>query len=142
VDRISNCGPTGTWGTRYLETRASLRRRRQRTGTGSPTRSATAVRARVIVGQPNILAYAQSHYRHGESFEPTTDRRHRPAYKAGRWWTGDENHELGGEFNDVGADGVPNARTRARGRDADRGEPNFDRTGQGRSDQIGLTGSR
>ena len=86
----------------------------------------------------------------------------RPAFKAGRWWTGDENLDWvgfedendngvwdGGERvnNDVGRDGLGPFDLGYPGPDAGEtdgmptlGEPNFDELDVDESDQIGLTG--
>lgn len=121
----------------------------------------------LIEGQDDILQYAQSNY-NLTFFENTTDYagfgpvEERPAYEAGRWWTGDENmnwvgytDENGnGEFDDgeplnddVGRDGLGPFDLGYEGPDEGEGdgiptdgEPNFDRLDIPESDQIGLTG--
>jgi hypothetical protein len=65
----------------------------------------------------------------------------RPAYRAGVWWTGDEDLDWRADIDDLGADGV--AHTGDTGEGDGRptgGEPNFGRTDLNESDQIGLTG--
>ena len=86
----------------------------------------------------------------------------RPAYKAGRWWTGDENldwvgyddangngaYDLGESVNnDVGLDGLgpfdlgyPGPDTGEADGIPTAGEPNFDELDVDESDQVGLTG--
>ncbi len=92
-------------------------------------------------------------------YGPVTER---PAYRAGRWWTGDENmdwvgyedvngngtHDLGEPVNnDVGRDGLgpfdlgyPGPDTGEADGMPTPGEPNFDELDVDESDQVGLTG--
>ncbi len=116
----------------------------------------------LIEGQENIRAYLGQHYdlQNFERFYGPLELR--PAYRAGRWWTGDENlfwvgftdlNENGrwdpGEpvNDDCGEDGVcpgdPGYTGADRGETDGRptpGERNFDATDKDESDQIGLTG--
>ncbi|MGH7450822.1 MAG: hypothetical protein ACRENG_05720, partial [bacterium] len=69
----------------------------------------------------------------------------RPAYRGGRWWTGDEDLDWVAELHDTGADGVLGKdETDKDAGEGDGmpspGEPYFDRTDLHESDQIGLTG--
>jgi len=69
----------------------------------------------------------------------------RPAYRAGRWWTGDEDLDWVAELHDTGADGVfgKDETDKDAGEGDGKptpGEPYFDRTDLHESDQIGLTG--
>ena len=140
-DLSGNCGRTGYLGYAYLETPGNrfngvdddedgMRDERRDGGEGS-----------VVVGPGPIQAEAAFRYdlaAFEAAFGPIAER---PAFKAGRWWTGDEDMDWTAEFHDVGADGV--AGTGDAG-ELDgmptTGEPNFDRTDLHESDQIGLTG--
>ncbi|MEM6782409.1 MAG: hypothetical protein AAF624_01555 [Bacteroidota bacterium] len=115
----------------------------------------------LVEGQNQILAAAAVYnLLDFETFYgPVTER---PAYQAGRWWTGDENLDWvgfsddndngirdDGELlnNDVGGDGLgpfdlgyPGPDTGEGDGIPTRGEPNFDELDVDESDQIGLTG--
>lgn len=121
----------------------------------------------LIEGQDNIRAYVEANYNMAnfntfENGNATGPLENRPAYKAGRWWTGDENlswtsyedennngqYDVG-EFqnDDVGRDGIGSFSFFYTGPDEGEvdgipsaGEPNFDRTDIDESDQIGLRG--
>lgn len=99
-----------------------------------------------IEGRENILAYVQSHYdvNNFKTFYKGNIE-DRPAYKAGVWWTGDEDMDWVAEFDDTGADGVfaskdNPADTGEKDGKPTLGEPNFDKTDVDESDMIGLTG--
>ena len=116
----------------------------------------------LIEGQDQILAAAAAYdLTLFEAYygQPITER---PAYKAGRWWTGDENldwvgfddangngvHDVGESVNnDVGLDGLgpfdlgyPGPDTGEADGVPTPGEPNFDELDVDESDQVGLTG--
>ena len=116
----------------------------------------------LIEGRDQILAAASATYNVAlfeDAYGPITER---PAYLAGRWWTGDENldwvgYEDGngnGQFDigeavndDIGRDGLGPFDLGYPGPDdgeADGvptpGEPNFDELDVDESDQVGLTG--
>jgi hypothetical protein len=116
----------------------------------------------LIETQDGIRAFVEANY-HLENFERfygPLDRR--PAYRAGRWWTGDENMNWVGfsDLNengqwdpgepcndDCGADGICPGDANYRGPDIGEcdgtptpGERNFDALDKDESDQIGLTG--
>ncbi|KAA3658725.1 MAG: hypothetical protein DWQ10_10565, partial [Calditrichaeota bacterium] len=65
----------------------------------------------------------------------------RPAFREGKWWTGDEDLDWIAELHDTGGDGVfgTNDTGEEDGMPTE-GETNFDRTDLHESDQIGLTG--
>ncbi|TMQ73514.1 MAG: hypothetical protein E6K81_04295 [Candidatus Eisenbacteria bacterium] len=94
-----------------------------------------------IVGQSQILAYWAAHddtAKFTAFYGPIADR---PAYRYGSWWTGDEDMDWRPDFDDVGADGVPDTHDAGEGNGIPtEGEPDFDRTDLNESDQIGLTG--
>jgi hypothetical protein len=140
-DRRSACSPTGYLGYAYLETPGNpfdgvdndedgARDERREGGPGT-----------VIVGQDAIRAHLTSNYDFAkfQSFYGALE--NRPAYRIGRWWTGDEDLDWDAEFHDVGADGVEDTDDTGEGDGMPtEGEPNFDRTDLNESDQIGLTG--
>ncbi|MBP1654332.1 MAG: hypothetical protein H6Q28_888, partial [Bacteroidetes bacterium] len=86
-------------------------------------------------------AYVQSRYNISrfEAFYGSLETR--PAYKVGRWWTGDENLTWVQDYDDLGGDGLPGTEDPGEGdgRPTD-GEPDFNQTDKDESDQIGLTG--
>jgi hypothetical protein len=140
-DLSGNCGTTGYLGYAYLETPGNpfnlvdddedgIRDERRDAGEGTVVVGADAIRAEVMA-RYDLAAFEAA-------YGPLEDR---PAYRAARWWTGDEDMDWTAEFHDVGGDGV--AETGDAG-ELDgvptSGEPNFDRTDLNESDQIGLTG--
>jgi hypothetical protein len=100
----------------------------------------------LVVGQEAIRARMLELHYDITKFELASGKlENRPAYRAGRWWTGDEDLDWVAELHDTGADGVF-AKDEA-DKDAGEGdgipspgEPYFDRTDLHESDQIGLTG--
>src|SRR5262249_18719293 len=94
-----------------------------------------------IVGQQAILDYVVAHYDTAKFVHTYGPIQNRPAYRAGVWWTGDEDMDWVAEFSDVGADGVKDTHDTGEGDGIPTAaEPNFDRTDLNESDQIGLTG--
>ncbi|HLE55598.1 MAG TPA: hypothetical protein VJB15_00800, partial [Rhodothermia bacterium] len=109
-----------------------------------------------------ILAYATANYNLQNFNNFYLGLEGRPAYQAGRWWTGDEDMDWLGfsDINengiwdpdepindDVGEDGLSPTSPNYPGRDVGEGdgrptsgEPNFDTLDKDESDQIGLTG--
>jgi hypothetical protein len=141
VDLAGDCSRTGYLGYAYLETpgnavnaadddRDGIRNERRDGGPGEE-----------IVGQGAILARWAASYDTASfvrSYGPVVLR---PAYRAGQWWTGDEDMDWRGDLNDYGADGVPETGDTGEGDGRpSEGEANFDRTDLNESDQIGLTG--
>ena len=141
VGRAGNCLPTGYLGYAYLETPGNPFDHLDNDGDGITDEARDSGPGIPIPGQANILAYAQTHYdmaKFEAFYGPITNR---PAYKAGVWWTGDEDMDWVAEFSDVGADGIPDTHDAGEGDGMPTdGEPNFDRTDKDESDQIGLTG--
>ncbi len=137
----SNCMKTGYLGYAYLETpgnnyntldddRDGILNERREGGAGE-----------LLLGHQAILDYVESSY-NVKLFESAIGTiQSRPAYRAARWWTGDEDMDWVQELHDTGADGVfgTNDAGEADGMPTN-GEPNFDRTDLNESDQIGLTG--
>lgn len=95
----------------------------------------------LISGAEAIRAYVTTRYnlaRFEATYGPLANR---PAYRAGRWWTGDEDMDWTADLHDVGADGVTETGDTGEGDGIPTsGEPNFDKTDLNESDQIGLTG--
>jgi hypothetical protein len=144
VDLTSNCGTTGYLGYAYLETPGNSTDGIDNDQDGITDESRTSGPGQKIVGQGNIMAYIQAHPEKYNipNFEayygPITQR---PAYRAGVWWTGDENMNWVSSLDDVGADGVAGTHDIGEGDGIPtEGEPNFDLTDINESDQIGLTG--
>ncbi len=143
VDRTSTCAPTGYLGYAYLETPGNPFDGIDNDGDGIIDESRDSGPGQLIVGQDAIRAYLFSSPKYDMAkfqayYGPLENR---PAYKAGRWWTGDEDMDWVAEFDDVGADGVAGTHDTGEGDGIPTdGEPNFDRTDLHESDQIGLTG--
>jgi len=141
VDLTSNCGVTGYLGYAYLETPGNPYDGIDNDNDGITDERRDSGPGVKIVGQDSILAYVQAHYdvaKFEAYYGPITQR---PAYKAGVWWTGDEDMDWTAEFDDVGADGIPGTHDAGEGDGIPTdGEPDFDRTDKDESDQIGLTG--
>jgi hypothetical protein len=141
VDLASSCAPTGYLGYAYLETPGKDYDHIDNDDDGITDESRSSGPGQKITGQANIAAYVAAHY-NLQKFEayygPLTNR---PAYKAGVWWTGDEDMDWTAEFNDTGVDGVPGTHDVGEGDGIPtEGEENFDKTDLHESDQIGLTG--
>ena len=140
-DLRSNCSPTGYLGYAYLETPGNPFDGIDNDNDGITDERRDSGPGQHIVGQQAILDYVVAHYdttKFVAYYGPIAER---PAYRAGSWWTGDEDMDWLAEFNDVGADGVKDTHDTGEGDGIPtEGEPNFDRTDLNESDQIGLTG--
>ena len=145
----TTCATTGYMGYAYLETPGQDKDGIDNDDDGITDESRGPDRGQKIVGQGAIAAYVRSHYNMAkfEAFYGKLE--DRPAYKAGEWWTGDENLNWLAQYDDVGSDGIGPRDERYKGPDADgtegngmpdQGEPNFGQTDPDESDQIGLTG--
>jgi len=155
-------GPVGTAGYAFLESPGNFTDRIDNDEDGITDERRDSGPGQLIEGQEAILAYATANYdltRFNSFFQ---DLEQRPAFLAGRWWTGDEEMDwLGfqdlnesGQWDpeeslndDVGADGLGPSAPNYPGRDVGEGdgkptagEPNFDALDKDESDQIGLTG--
>ncbi len=140
-DLSGSCGRTGYLGYAYLETPGNpydgidndddgITDERRDGGPGIP-----------IVGQDAIRAYVTARYDLAKFEAAYGPLENRPPYRLGSWWTGDEDMDWNPEFNDLGADGVPETGDPGEGDGVPtEGETNFDRTDLNESDQIGLTG--
>ena len=130
-------------------------------GPGQLVTGAAAIRAYVL-GNYDVAAFTRYNDTSGgtSAFEAVLAAR--PAFRAGKWWTGDENldwvgfedananntYDAGEPLNnDYGLDGLGPNDLGYPGKDTGEGdgrptvgEPNFDRTDVDESDQIGLTG--
>ncbi len=141
VDLISNCDKTGYLGYAYLETPGNDSNGIDDDNDGITDEKRDGGPGIEIVGQAAIFQYWAAHYdttKFTAFYGPLVNR---PAYRVGVWWTGDEDMDWRADFDDVGADGVPNTHDTGEGDGIPtEGEPNFDRTDLDESDQIGLTG--
>jgi hypothetical protein len=133
--------PTGYLGYAYLETPGNQYDGADNDDDGITDEARDGGPGTRIDGQDAILAYVASHYdttRFVRTYGALVDR---PAYRAGTWWTGDEDMDWVADLHDLGADGVKETND-AGEKDGipTEGETNFDRTDLNESDQIGLTG--
>lgn len=136
-----NCATTGYLGYAYLETPGKPGDLRDNDRDGIVDEKRDSGPGQLITGQPAIEAYVRARY-NMHLFEATYGPLSaRPAVRVGKWWTGDEDMDWTDEFNDLGADGVPNTNDPGEGDGRPTsGETNFDKTDVHESDQIGLTG--
>jgi hypothetical protein len=142
-DLAGNCSPTGYMGYAYLETpgnpfdgldndRDGITDERRDGGPGTR-----------IEGRPAIRAWVESHVDLASFEAYYGPLENRPAYRAGVWWTGDEDMDWVADLHDLGADGVEDEEAPDAGEGdgiPTAGETNFDQTDLNESDQIGLTG--
>lgn len=141
VDLSGNCGHTGYLGYAYMETPGNSYDGLDNDQDGITDESRDSGPGTRIDGQPAIRAYAFAHYdmaRFQAFYGPLENR---PAYRAGIWFTGDEDMDWTAGFHDVGTDGVAGTGDTGEGDGIPtEGEAYFDRTDKDESDQIGLTG--
>jgi hypothetical protein len=141
VDLTSSCAPTGYLGYAYLETPGNPYDGIDNDNDGITDESRDSGPGQLIIGQQAIRDYVTTHYNLAKFEAFYGPLAQRPAYRAGRWWTGDEDLDWVAELDDVGADGVADTHDTGEGDGIPTdGEPNFDRTDLHESDQIGLTG--
>ena len=145
-DLRSACSPTGYLGYAYLETPGKPFDGTDNDRDGITDEKRDSGPGQLIVGQNAILDYARNvaHYDTAKFHEfygvPITQK---PAYRVGRWWTGDEDLDWDPATDDVGADGVAGTGDPGEGDGMPTaGEPHFDQTDKDESDQIGLSGFR
>ncbi len=144
-DLAGACSRTGYLGYAYMETPGNPTNLLDDDLDGITDERRDGGPGTLIEGQDAILAWVTANYdvAHFEAeYGPVAMR---PAYRAGRWWTGDEDLDWVAANHDVGADGfAADETTPADAGEGDGiptlGEPNFDRTDLNESDQIGLTG--
>jgi hypothetical protein len=138
---LSGCGRTGYLGYAYLETPGNAFNGLDDDQDGFIDERREGGPGLQIVGQEQILAHWAASYDTAKFvafYGPVADR---PAYRAGIWWTGDEDLDWGPDQNDLGADGVKDTGDTGEGDGIPTaGETNFDRTDLNESDQIGLSG--
>jgi len=143
VDLNSTCDRTGYLGYAYLETPGNPFDGIDNDNDGITDERRDSGPGIRILGQDAIRAWVYTHYDTTKFFSFYGPLEKRPAYKAGVWWTGDENLNWNILTDDVGADGVPGTHDTGEGDGIPTsGEPNFDKTDLNESDQIGLTGFR
>jgi hypothetical protein len=141
VNLSSTCGTTGYLGYAYLETPGKDYDHIDNDDDGITDESRSSGPGQKIITQQAILDYVNAHYDMTKFEAFYGPIKNRPAYKAGVWWTGDEDMDWTAEFNDTGADGVPGTHDTGEGDGIPTdGEENFDKTDLHESDQIGLTG--
>lgn len=137
----SNCARTGYLGYAYMETPGNSTDGIDNDEDGITDESRDSGPGSLIIGQPAILAYVTANYDTTRFAATYGSVLHTPAYRAGVWWTGDEDMDWVAENHDLGADGLAETGDEGEGDGMPtRGEPNFDLTDLNESDQIGLTG--
>ena len=137
----STCAPTGYLGYAYLETPGKPFDGVDNDRDGIIDESRDAGPGQLIVGQAAILSYAASTYDTAKFREFNGSIFQRPAYRVGRWWTGDEDLDWVAASDDVGEDGLGETGDPGEGDGIPTaGEPHFDRTDKDESDQLGLSG--
>jgi hypothetical protein len=141
IDLAGNCSKTGYLGYAYLETPGNPFDGIDNDNDGITDERRDSGPGTQIIGQDNIRAYVEAHYDTAKFYAHYGRLEQRPAYRAGVWWTGDEDMDWVAEHDDVGGDGVPDTHDPGEGDGIPTaGEPDFDRTDLDESDQIGLTG--
>jgi hypothetical protein len=141
VDLSGNCGRTGYLGYAYMETPGNPYDGVDNDGDGITDETRDGGPGERIDGQAAIEAYVNAHYDRAKFEELIGPLESRAAYRAGVWYTGDEDLDWTAEFHDVGADGLANTGDTGEGDGVPSpGEPYFDATDKDESDQIGLTG--
>ncbi len=143
------CAPTGYLGYAYLETPGKSYDKIDNDDDGIIDEARDSGPGQKIMSQQAILDYINGHPNiyNAAKFEKTYGPiKNRPAYKAGVWWTGDEDMDWVAELHDKGADGIGPNDLGYKGPDEGEGdgkptsgEQNFDKTDLHESDQIGLT---
>ena len=140
-DLSGPCGTTGYLGYAYLETPGNRFNGLDDDQDGIVDESRDGGPGIEIVGQDAIRSYVNANYDTTLFFAAHGRLEDRPAYRVGRWWTGDEDMDWRADVNDLGADGVDETFDTGEGDDMPTaGEANFDQTDLHESDQIGLTG--
>ncbi len=141
VDLSGDCSRTGYMGYAYLETPGNPFDAQDNDKDGITDEKRDSGPGEKIEGKAAIEAYVRAHYdlaKFEDTYGPLTAR---PAYKAGVWWTGDEDMDWIADLHDTGADGVWDTHDTGEGDGIPTaGEADFDKTDLNESDQIGLTG--
>ncbi|MDZ7344987.1 MAG: hypothetical protein ONA90_10795, partial [candidate division KSB1 bacterium] len=137
----NKCYPSGYLGYAYLETPGKPLDGVDNDDDGITDEKRDGGPGILLTSQPEIENYINANYNVAKFNLFYTNFKSRPAYRASRWWTGDEDLDWVAELHDTGADGVFGTNDRGEGDGMPtNGEPNFDRTDLHESDQIGLTG--
>ena len=141
----SNCEDTGYLGYAYLETPGNPFDMLDNDEDGIIDEMRDSGPGQLIEGQAAIRSYVQANYDLAAFERAYGPLENRPAFVAGRWWTGDEDLDWNAQFNDTGADGIfsddDNPPDTGEGDGMPTaGEANFDQTDITESDLIGLTG--
>lgn len=140
-DLSGNCGTTGYLGYSYLETPGKSGDGIDNDNDGITDEKRDGGPGTLLTTQTEIENYIKSRYNLEKYNLYFTDYHFRPAFRASRWWTGDEDLDWVAELHDTGGDGVFGTNDPGEGDGIPTaGEPNFDRTDLHESDQIGLTG--
>jgi hypothetical protein len=140
-DLAGNCSRTGYLGYAYLETPGNHFNGIDDDNDGIVDEQRDGGPGIEIVGIDAIRAYWAAHYDTTKFVAYYGRLEARPAYRVGRWWTGDEDMDWRADINDLGEDGVAETHDPGEGDGMPTdGETNFDRTDLNESDQIGLTG--
>ncbi len=141
VDLRGNCSPTGYLGYAYLETPGNAFDGLDNDDDGITDELRTNAPGERIDGQAAIRDAVLARYDLARFEEQIGLLEDRPAFRAGVWFTGDEDLDWVADFHDTGADGVFGTDDDGEGDGLPtRGEPNVDDTDLEESDQIGLTG--
>ena len=137
----TTCATTGYLGYAYLETPGKPYNGVDDDGDGITDESRVNDPGVHLQSQGEIAAYARSHYDMAKFETYFGKLEDRPAFRAGSWWTGDEDMDWVADRDDVGEDGLPDTHDLGEGDGIPTiGEPDFDKTDPDESDQIGLTG--
>ncbi|MFH0989677.1 MAG: hypothetical protein V1799_06640 [bacterium] len=139
----SNCATSGFLGYAYLETPGNSTNAIDDDDDGILNEKRDGGPGQLITGQAAIMAFVASHYDTAKFQAAYGKIEDRPAFRAGKWWTGDEDMDWVADLHDTGVDGIFNKDHPDVGEGdgiPTAGEPNFDQTDLHESDQIGLTG--
>jgi hypothetical protein len=141
VDLFGSCSRTGYLGYAYLETPGKPFDGLDNDDDGITDEKRDSGPGVQIIGQDAIRAYAGANYDMAKFEMDQGPLEKRPAFRIGRWWTGDEDMDWRDDLHDYGADGIPETGDTG---ELDglptAGEPYFDQTDLHESDQVGLTG--
>jgi hypothetical protein len=137
----SSCYPTGYLGYAYLETPGKPGDFIDNDNDGIVDEKRDGGPGTLIEGHDAIIAAALARYDTVKFHAQLGTLDLRPAVRAGRWWTGDEDMDWDALADDTGEDGIFGTNDPGEGDGMPtEGEPHFDRTDKDESDQIGLTG--